>query len=79
MDSKIKTGVPYSFTFIREPFGNNSSQSMKKAQKAVAHFGDKKSNYCNCNTVTVLSVLSPADLGARNVVSIKKPTKLISF
>jgi hypothetical protein len=65
MDSKIETGVPYSFTSIREPFGNNS-QSMKNFRKSSCLLGDKR--------VTVLSVLSPADLCAQ-----LKPTKMIHF
>lgn len=42
MDSKIKTGVPYSFTFIRELFGNNS-QSMKN-RKSSCHLATKRVN-----------------------------------
>jgi hypothetical protein len=48
-DSKIETGVPYSFTSIREPFGQ-----LTEHEKAVAHLVTKR-----------VTVLSPADLGAQ--------------
>jgi hypothetical protein len=66
MDSKIETGVPYSFTFIRELFGNNSLDH----EKAVAHLATKR--------VTVLWFDLPRILVIQMTFQLK-PAKLIHF